>query len=77
MSASLVRSTCFLYYTVLSLQQNKTFQEKLDSITVKVENWQVSSFPFLDSLISENEIKLTKELDADIKEQCEHLIAGV
>lgn len=66
MSVSLVRSTCFLYYTVLSLQQNKTFQEKLDYIIVKVENWQVSSFLFLDSLISENEIQLTKELAADI-----------
>jgi hypothetical protein len=35
----------------------------------------VSSFPFLDSFISENEIQLNPELAANIKEHCENLIA--
>jgi hypothetical protein len=35
----------------------------------------VSSFPFLDSFISENEIQLNPELVANIKEHCENSIA--
>jgi hypothetical protein len=35
----------------------------------------VSSFPFLGSLFSENEIQLNLELAANIKEHCENLIA--
>jgi hypothetical protein len=36
----------------------------------------VSSFPFLDSFISENEIQLDPELATNIKEHCENLITG-
>jgi hypothetical protein len=35
----------------------------------------MSSFPCLDSFISENEIQLNPELTANIKEHCENLIA--
>jgi hypothetical protein len=39
-----------------------------------IYNGQVSSFPFLDSFISENEIQLEAELAVNIKERCENLI---
>jgi hypothetical protein len=56
---------------------NKSFQKRPAFIIKEAESGQVSSFPFLDSFISENEIQLNPELAANIKEHCQNLIADV
>jgi hypothetical protein len=55
--------------------KTKVFRKIFGVIIKKVESGQVSSFLFLDSFISENEIKLNPELAANIKEHFENLIA--
>jgi hypothetical protein len=55
--------------------KTKAFRKILCFIIKEVESGQVSSFPFLDSFISANEIKLNPKLAANIKEHCENLIA--
>jgi hypothetical protein len=47
--------------------KTKSFQKKFGFIIKEAESGQVSSFPFLDSFISENEIQLNPELAASIK----------
>jgi hypothetical protein len=44
-------------------------------LTKEIESGKVSSFPFLQSFNSENEIQLDPELAANIKEHCDNLIA--
>jgi hypothetical protein len=55
--------------------KTKAFREILGFIIKEIESGQVSSFPFSDSFISENEIQLNPELAANIKEHRENLIA--
>jgi hypothetical protein len=55
--------------------KTKVLREILGFIIKEVESGQVSSFPFLGSFISENEIQLNPELAANIKEHCESLNA--
>jgi hypothetical protein len=55
--------------------KTKAFRKILGFIIKEAESGQVSSFPFLDSFISENEVQLNPELAANIKEHCENLIA--
>jgi hypothetical protein len=54
--------------------KTKDFRKILGFIIKEVESGKVSSFPFLDSFISENETQLNPELAANIKEHCENLI---
>jgi hypothetical protein len=55
--------------------KTKAFRKILGFIIKEEESGQVSSFPFLDSFISENKIQLNPELAANIKVHCGNLIA--
>jgi hypothetical protein len=51
--------------TPFSVHDKKAFRKILGFIIKEVESGQVSSFPFLDSFISEDEIQLNPELAAN------------
>jgi hypothetical protein len=75
-SVSLIRACRVFRTTPFSVHdKTKAFRKLLGFIIKELESGQVSSFPFLDSFISENEIQLNPELAANVKEHCENLIA--
>jgi hypothetical protein len=75
-SASLTRAYRVSMLHHFQYMTKQKLSEKLASIIKEAESRQLSNFPLLVSFISENEIQLNPELVANIKKQCENLIAG-